>query len=232
MLLLSHGANRRESDNGKAVQMKKCNKCGEIRPLDQFSTRSDSADGLRQTCKPCNRAYHRIYHAAHLDEFATYSRAWRQANPDEASAATRNWYAANRDKFAVWHRAHRALHPEKAAASHRAYYVANRESIAAKSRVYQAANPEQSAATGQRRRARRLGNGVFVVTAAEIAAMLSKPCYICGAPSEHVDQIMPIARGGRHSIGNLAGACAQCNQRKGIKFLIEHKRQMLIGTAV
>jgi len=86
-------------------------------------------------------------------------------------------------------------------------------------RVQQVVDPRDS---GRRRHARKLVNGMFVVTKKDIKAMLAKPCYICGAQSEHIDHIIPLVRGGRHGIGNMAGACARCNSRKGTKLLVEY----------
>jgi 5-methylcytosine-specific restriction endonuclease McrA len=44
---------------------------------------------------------------------------------------------------------------------------------------------------------------------------------MCGGRFEHIDHIIPLSRGGRHSIGNLAPACAACNLKKGYKYLVE-----------
>lgn len=43
-----------------------------------------------------------------------------------------------------------------------------------------------------------------------------KQCAYCDAPSEHIDHLMPVARGGRDWWFNLVPACATCNHRKGI----------------
>jgi len=94
-------------------------------------------------------------------------------------------------------------------------------------RAYRAAHPDAVRATWQRYRARRLGNGVFVVTAKDERRLRAQPCYLCGvAPSEHIDHIIALSRGGRHSIGNLAGACANCNLSKGAMHLIEFRRRL------
>ena len=73
------------------------------------------------------------------------------------------------------------------------------------------------------RRARKTANGTFEVTPREITSLLSQPCYHCGAPSEHVDHIIPISRGGSHGIGNLGPMCASCNLSKGAKTYAEFR---------
>lgn len=46
------------------------------------------------------------------------------------------------------------------------------------------------------------------------------PCSYCGAPSEHVDHIVPVTAGGRSHWSNLTAACAACNQSKQARDLL------------
>lgn len=59
------------------------------------------------------------------------------------------------------------------------------------------------------------------VTREAILARTGGRCYLCGAAvtsaSMEVDHIIPISRGGAHTLGNLAPACAPCNQAKGAR---------------
>ena len=159
---------------------------------------------------------------------AARSRAYRAANTEKIAVKKRAEYAANREKILPKKRDNYAANRAKYAAQNRAYRLANHAQILEGKRVYRLANPEKIAVLNLRRRARRLSNGVFAVTVAEIAALLAEPCYICqSAPSVHVDHVVPLSRGGRHSIGNLAGACADCNLSKNDRYLIEHKRRRL-----
>lgn len=41
------------------------------------------------------------------------------------------------------------------------------------------------------------------------------PCRWCGKPSNSVDHIVPLSRGGANSFENFAPACLECNTRKG-----------------
>ncbi len=40
-------------------------------------------------------------------------------------------------------------------------------------------------------------------------------CRACGEPAEHVDHVVPIARGGIDDPSNLEALCAACNLAKG-----------------
>lgn len=91
-------------------------------------------------------------------------------------------------------------------------------------RGYRMANLNKMSEKEARRRCKKRGNGVFVITKNELNKLYSTPCYICqSSPSSHLDHIIPLAKGGRHSIGNLAGACASCNLQKGALFLSKFK---------
>lgn len=47
-----------------------------------------------------------------------------------------------------------------------------------------------------------------------VAALLADPCCYCGQPTEHIDHITPVVRGGQHVWSNLTAACEACNVRK------------------
>jgi|FLOH01.1.fsa_nt_gi 5-methylcytosine-specific restriction endonuclease McrA len=75
-----------------------------------------------------------------------------------------------------------------------------------------------------RRRARKLANGVNLVKATEMVAIAARPCTACAAPAPStVDHVIPIARGGPHSIGNLMPLCRSCNSSKHDMLWIEWK---------
>lgn len=86
-------------------------------------------------------------------------------------------------------------------------------------------NPEKASEQRQRRRALQKSCETKLVTHKEIKRLMQQPCLYCGKASEHIDHIIPLSRGGRHSIGNLTGACANCNLSKGSKFIMEWKKE-------
>lgn len=40
------------------------------------------------------------------------------------------------------------------------------------------------------------------------------PCRYCGQPATQVDHVVPVSKGGTHSIANLVPCCARCNRTK------------------
>lgn len=70
-------------------QVKLCAKCGEDKPLNEFSRDATSRDDHARVCKACNRRYYlanrpavldrmRLYHAAHPEVARERVRRWEQ----------------------------------------------------------------------------------------------------------------------------------------------------------
>jgi len=57
-------------------------------------------------------------------------------------------------------------------------------------------------------------------TAEYVKILRRDPCVYCGAPSEHIDHIIPFADGGPTDWTNLAPTCASCNLRKSRKSVL------------
>ncbi|MFF8817799.1 HNH endonuclease [Leucobacter sp. NPDC015123] len=58
-------------------------------------------------------------------------------------------------------------------------------------------------------------------------------CTYCAEPFSTSNplewhHIIPIARGGRHSVGNLAPSCKRCNRNKQIKFITEWRARRVV----
>ena len=182
------------SDHGKVAHVKQCSKCGEPKPLEQFYKKPTGKYGVAALCKACDKARSRDWRVKNGEWVRLRRREYRAANLDSVRERGRNWAESNPDR------------------------------VKAYMRQWQVANPEALQLHQRRRRARKVGNGVFVVTVEEIRRMLGQPCYLCNnAQSVEIDHVIPIKRGGRHAIGNLLGACRSCNAHKSAMFLFEFK---------
>jgi 5-methylcytosine-specific restriction endonuclease McrA len=76
-------------------------------------------------------------------------------------------------------------------------------------------SPEQFINNSARRYAKIKNVDRRTITNKELKHLHRQPCIYCGSTYLiEIDHIIPIARGGRHSIGNLAPACRACNRNK------------------
>jgi 5-methylcytosine-specific restriction endonuclease McrA len=69
---------------------KRCTKCGEIQPLDQFHANPKGKDGLRSECKTCKNEYSRQWYEANSEKHRKSGRKWAAANRERMLETTRN----------------------------------------------------------------------------------------------------------------------------------------------
>jgi 5-methylcytosine-specific restriction endonuclease McrA len=165
---------------------------------------------------------------------ACYRKAWEIANRERRAAYQRDWYQANRDRLDDLARAWQKANPERFREIQRAWYGRNREQAIATSTRWIEENRDrfnavrnarmrtpkgriQRAMGNGRRRARMLENGYETIPANEWAAKLADYggcCAYCGDAATERDHIVPLARGGTHTLDNLVPACGPCNRVK------------------
>ena len=188
--------------------MKTCNKCLVEKDLQSFSKRTRSKDGFQPVCKQCATSYHQNWSSVNKDRVNQKAKEWVISNPDKRRANTARYRQNNLEKTRAATRRSMSSNPAKYKAIEKQWRLDN---------------PEKNREKLLRRRVSLAGNGVFRVTAKDIKQILSKPCFYCGSKSDHIDHVLPISRGGRHSVGNLVAACAKCNLSKSDKFIVEWK---------
>jgi hypothetical protein len=90
------------------VSVKRCNRCGEIKPHVDFGAHCVTKDGLRSRCKICCRQDDADRRASDPEKARAKGRAesikWAKANPEKTRASWRKWYQANADKSNEQHR--------------------------------------------------------------------------------------------------------------------------------
>jgi hypothetical protein len=119
----------------------------------------------------------------------------------------------------------------------RAYYAVNRERLIADSIRWAVAHPEKMQARRRARRALKRGNpgsvGVELRDWRRLVRRHRGCCAYCGDQPEtiHMDHVIPLARGGRHAIGNVLPACPTCNHSKSATLLVEWRHQRKLPLA-
>jgi hypothetical protein len=66
--------------------MKRCKKCGEVKPFDQFYKAKGMRDGYRSECKTCHLAQHRIWYSQNREASIANVKRWQQENKEHLHA--------------------------------------------------------------------------------------------------------------------------------------------------
>jgi 5-methylcytosine-specific restriction endonuclease McrA len=199
--------------------------------------------------RAANRAYGRRWRDTHPGAAVVATRRWLKSHPEYAAVrrASQREHASSDLRFrnkrrlrcAQW----RVENPEKYAAGRRRYVSHNADQIRAKDRARRSTIKGRKAHTercAERKRRKRAGGGRM--PSGYIARLFEKQQGQCAAckcelrvNGQHVDHVVPIARGGKHCESNVQLLCPLCNLRKNSKpfaeFLkvLELERAQLVG---
>ena len=81
--------------------MKKCSKCGELKPLSSYyRAGGNSRDGLRGDCIPCNLAAKAARHRENPEPARARTRRWREANLERVAANYQAFVASGGKRIA------------------------------------------------------------------------------------------------------------------------------------
>jgi len=92
---------------------KKCSKCGRVLPVEMFNRDKKKKDGLRYTCKDCDREMRRRYYEENLEKERERRRRYREQNPEKILEFSRRWREKNREKDRERKRRYRKENPDK-----------------------------------------------------------------------------------------------------------------------
>lgn len=103
------------------------------------------------------------------------------------------------------------------------WYKRNSDKARSNVELWQSNNKEKVRAYKAANKMKRKGVVSGGVTSCDISEWLltqDKLCSYCGIRCDnnyHIDHVIPISRGGKHVISNLAISCPTCNMRKSAK---------------
>jgi 5-methylcytosine-specific restriction endonuclease McrA len=206
------------------METKCCTGCNIVKTVDLFYREKA---GHRSKCKACEvvrgkqyyldnkeavKAKRAIYQKAHLAEQYVHNQAWRKRNVEKVREAGRRQYANNIE------------HRKKVKNEWR---NKNAELVKGYLEKYRVQHLPKMAEKAHKRRVRVRGNGVYLVTEKELNRLYKSPCVNCGTKERiTADHIIPVIRGGKHSIGNLQPLCLSCNASKNSKTMVEWKHSL------
>lgn len=84
--------------------LKKCNRCGEIKPIEDFNKNKATRDGYQGCCRICTAKYHQEYRRRYPDRIKAAQERWNKS--DKARESYRKYDASHREQRREYHRRH------------------------------------------------------------------------------------------------------------------------------
>jgi 5-methylcytosine-specific restriction endonuclease McrA len=205
------------------TEYKACSKCKQVKLLSDFHKSKAAKSGHKPACKDCKYLDNKVYRSNNPDRVREIKKAWNLRNPEKIKAyreIKRNYNYSivyDREKAKIYYENNK----EKLRARCRTWRANNHAKARELERNYRLANPHIGRLQNHRRKALKYKNGVYKITKKDCQKIMSKPCFYCGEKAAHLDHVIPLALGGRHSIGNLVASCMKCNTSKHKKTIME-----------
>ena len=203
----------------------KCSKCGEVKPVSEFS-KGKNKNGYKSHCKEC-------VHKAYL------------ADKERILKQHKDYYEENKEKYLSDCKRYRDSHREERKEYFAQYYIDNAEHLKQKNRdhfqnlteeqrqdVYAKANArrknEQHRAYMRDKRQYRkalVDNLPSDFTKEQwlfVVQFFGNTCAYCGKKKKLTQEhIIPVSRGGGYTKNNIIPCCGSCNSSKQDRELVE-----------
>ena len=189
---------------------KHCRRCDTIKPIAQFRKDKHKKTGYGSYCKPCS---------------SDIAKDWQRRNPEKRRARDAAWYEVNKERKAAGDAKRLPAYRERRQEIDRARWSAmTQDERRSRWNRWYWANQEHSLRYKQAQRVIRRSQGAdwkeFPTSLAYVQIIASDPCAYCGAPTQAIDHIHPVSRGGTGEWTNLAPSCMSCNSSKGNESLL------------
>jgi hypothetical protein len=206
---------------------KTCNKCKQSKTTNNFWKKKSGKFGVSAVCKKCDSEISKVYRLNNKERVAEVNRQWQKNNRDKKRASQRAWEEKNVESEKLRKKLHYEQNKDLWRERNRIWAKENRSKENAKKRNWRSKNPEKVQEEFTRYRTRKKQNGIFSIIKKDMRKLLATSnCFYCHTEMSKptLDHVIPVSRGGQHSIGNLVASCGSCNSSKGGKTIMEWRK--------
>jgi len=186
--------------------MKTCTQCGETKEYSAFAINRTQRDRRNPYCKACRRKWYLKTNVARLE----YAKKYRQEHRGRILQYMAQWHSGNLE--------HELSYRQENAEKIAQYRLDHPEMMRSSRKLWKNKNPDSLRLQEQVRRFRKRGSATdFRVGDWEDTLFIfDYRCAYCGRTGIKLtqDHVIPLARGGGHTISNVVPACHRCNCAK------------------
>lgn len=216
---------------GESFNAKPCNKCNEIKVLEDFRNDKKGLAGKGQTCKVCQDAMVETYRKNNPEKAKKWGREWarkkRSTDPEfrlKCIEANRKHYHKYKEKYAERYKEYYEENKEYHLERRRKYYYENWEQSREINKQWFKDNPERAQVIGMRRRTREaLLPDEITPEEVEGIKLFFGGCALTGETEDiHLDHVIPLATGRIGAVyGNIIPLKSSLNESKRDKNIFE-----------
>lgn len=222
---VSRPRDRTRFDTERNMLVRLCAHCQIEKPLTEFHHMTGHL--FKTECKQCALPKHRARYHQNPEKAREITKRCHRKH-----AEARRTYARNRlakMTFEQRQEITRLFH-ERYPNYTREYYASHKDQTRQSVRDWRSRNPDRAYEQQARRRARLVGATSEPIDREVIVLRDNSTCYLCGRiltlDEITIDHVMPLARGGSHTMDNLRVACGPCNSAKRMYTLDEYRAHL------
>lgn len=170
--------------------------------------------------KAYQQVYGPLYQANHVEQIRVKKQQYYQTHKEQKRTHDAKYNKAHPEKRRIIVQRSRRKNATKTRETKQRYRESHREEEHAYRKKYVSENLEKFRGYNNTRRARKRGAALTDLSHAqwiEIQESQDHRCYYCGKRCKGrltQDHIIPLSKGGSHTLHNVIGACKSCNSRK------------------
>ncbi len=217
--------------------MKVCSKCGIEKDKEEFGKDKNRKDGLYPQCKACRNKSSAAYYASEQgrDKVLKY----RIKNAQAARDRAKKWKKDNPERRRIQRRKHYLENKERLNEENKIRYNKNKDKYLQTIKDYRKTEMGRivhANDTAKRRYLKQttadgtipISVGLYPSSEAlnELRDRQDNKCFHCGCDLDyegvntvHLDHLIPLSKGGPHTLKNVCWSCSLCNLRKNDKLL-------------
>ena len=204
------------------LETKICTKCNCEKEITEFGKNKYSKDSLQHYCKQCRNSIEKIKrqnpdsnhkeilrksYKKHKEKRIQEKAEYRESNRKLLADKQKEYYRENKEECIEYQKKYRAYNKERI----RDYW-----------KMYRATEQGKTVKRNSNHKRRTLTkNGDVTVQQLKELYLTAKNCYWCNTKlnknNTHLDHLMPLSKGGEHTLSNLVISCPTCNLQKNAK---------------